>query len=309
MATQRTLYSPLTLLTAALFGVVQSLGAWPWVDGVGTVGVDGRVRYMSLGTKFSSGSDRFAAGAARGEQVHYFEDRPGSALSILATDMTVTVVPLVRTEISLAGTWVVDASSGAASRSGFGDSRVALKGQMVERVPLAVFAGLIIPTGAKTTDAGLVSLGDGFWVPFVGLAPGTRIGHRFLLFSSQQINFPARRALSSSRYASFADDHERRGLAWQGGITFLGGTSWWGGGLSAEWMVSAPTTGKLVGERVRRPGRSHVSARLTLDQKLGPVKTVQELLLPIAGVNSPASPSVSAGVQWKFRTASERRNS
>jgi hypothetical protein len=71
-------------------------------------------------------------------------------------------------------------------------------------------------------------------------------------------------------------------------------------------MVSAPTTGKLVGERVRRPGRSRFSARLILDQKFGPLKTVQELLVPIAGVNTSASPSVSAGVQMRFRDSNTR---
>lgn len=279
------------ILVAVLRVGVQSPGAWPWVDGVGTVGMEARVRYVSLATKFSGGSDRFAGDAARGERVDYFEDRPGSALDVTATDFTVTVVPLARTEISLAGTWVVDASRGDVSRNGFGDSRVALKGQVGEQVPSAVFAGLVIPTGVKSTDATSISLGDGFRAPFVGFAPGTRIGRRFLLFSSQQINLPARRALSSSRYASFAHDHERRGLARQGGVTFLGGTSWWGGGLSVEWLLSAPTTGELVGEPVRRPGPSHLSTRFTLDRKL----------VPVAGVNTPASPSVSAAVQWKFR--------
>ncbi|MBD3422794.1 MAG: hypothetical protein GF398_21995 [Chitinivibrionales bacterium] len=279
------------------------LVAWPWVNQQGKAGVEVRANGILINEKFAHGQ---SALGEKGERVPFFEDRRDNVLKKIETRFAIDFIPLDKLQIKLETAFVSAHAGGFESVNDPGDSHISLKYQLPIPVVVATYAGLTLPTGKKSQSALALSTGEGYWVTWLGLASGYATHHLFL-FTSQQFNFPSRRPLpNNNRFAQFENDHVRKGPAWQGAITGLLGYDYWGAGLSAEWLVSGDLSGSFLGTTIRGwPGDAHFSVRGFADQKLGSIKLREAFVVPLAGINWPAAPSIELGVIYSFSFSSE----
>lgn len=277
--------------TFACLWLAEETLAWPWIEDPGTINVSLSASRINTRERFSDGS----VYAKAGEKIPVFNETPGR-LIVRALDMGIGFVFAKGWQTGLEAQWAhvkMDWDLGPADATGFGDTRAWIKTRLPTAIPAVLFAGSVLPTGKSSLAAQDASLGEGFWIPFVGADLGYRPLRRIYLYSTQSFHFWTLKEIRGGT--------RHRGPSWSGDANILlafARLQSWG---SLGYLVSAPNRfeGPAFPDRPEISGLSHWTVKTGMGTRVGAFTLRGELSYPLAGVGIPACPKVSVGAAWQ----------